>query len=172
MARAGGIASMEDRLIKVTATEFSAVASSKTEVYRFLASEVGAYLDAYNTMTVWHLRDIMSGKRSLIKSKDIKHLHVPLFEGLSTADMLAWAKRYPEVGRALPSAESEIEMLHRQYIINVIYSSVGEPFQEWVEKQIKLRSKKMAEEKNLNIEMDPEIAKVFKASTTISCKSI
>ena len=97
MARQGGIASAEDRLVKVTAQEFSAVASSKQEVYRFLATEVGAYLDSYNTMTVWHLRDIMAGKRKMIKSKDIKHLHVPLFEGLSTRDILDWAKQYQEV---------------------------------------------------------------------------
>ena len=88
MARPGGIASMEDRMVKVTANEFSALASSKQEVYRFLATEVGAYLDSYATMTVWHLRDLMAGKRKLIKSKDIKYLHVPLFEGLSSADML------------------------------------------------------------------------------------
>ena len=113
MAARNGIASMNDRAIKVTSTEFSAVASSKTEVYRFLASEVGAFLDDYHTMTIWHLRDIMAGKRRMIKSKDVKHLHVPQFEGLSTADILEWAKEFPEVFQALPSEESEIDMLHR-----------------------------------------------------------
>ena len=70
---------------------------------------MGAYLDSYATMTVWHLRDLMAGKRKLIKSKNIKYLHVPLFEGLSSADMLDWAKQYPEVYQALPSVESEID---------------------------------------------------------------
>ena len=42
-----GIAGPLDRLVKVTSTEFGALASSKTEVYRFLAAEVGAFLDTY-----------------------------------------------------------------------------------------------------------------------------
>ena len=55
-------------------------------------------------------------------------------------------------------------------MINLIYTECGDEFSKWVEKVIKDRNKKMAEDKNLNILMDPEIAKVFKASTTISCK--
>ena len=38
----------------------------------FLSFNVGAYLPAYDTVTVWHLRDIASGKRKLIKSNDVK----------------------------------------------------------------------------------------------------
>ena len=72
--------------------------------------------------------------------------------------------------QALPIVESEIDMLHRQYIANLIYTLVGGPFQDWVDKVLKNRSKKLAEERNLNIHMDPEIARIFKASTTISRK--
>ena len=88
----------------------------------------------------------MSGKRRLIKSKDIKHLHVPMFEGLSTRDMLDWAKKYEAVYQALPYMVGEIDMLHRQYVINVVYTLTGENFELWIEKQIKLRNKKLAEE--------------------------
>ena len=139
-------------------------------MYRFLASEVGAFLDSYTSMTVWHLRDIMSGKRRLVKSKEVKHIHVPMFEGLTTSDLLLFAKRYPEVYQALPSMESEIEMLHRQFVANLIYTLVGDPFSEWVNGILRKRSRKLAEERNLNIHMDPEIHKIFKASTSISCK--
>ena len=97
MAARNGIANPDQRLVKVTATEFASIASSKTEVYRFLASECGAFLDSYTSMTVWHLRDIMSGKRRLVKRKEVKHIHVPMFEGLTTSDLLLFAKRYPEV---------------------------------------------------------------------------
>ena len=169
-AAQNGIAGPLERLVKVTATEFGAMASSKTEVYRFLAAEVGAFLDTYQTMTVWHLRDIMSGKRKMIKSADVKHIFIPQFERLSTADLLEWAKKYPTVYQALPVVESEIEMLHRQYIANLIYTLVGEPFQDWVDVVLKKRSKRLADERNLNINLDPEIARIFKASTTISCK--
>ena len=72
----------------------------------------------------------------------------------------------------MPYIVGEIEMLHRQYVINVVYTLVGENFQDWVDKQVRIRNKKMAEEKNMNISMDPEIAQIFKNSTTISGRYI
>ena len=51
--------------------------SSKKEIYRFLSSEVKAYLDSFETMTIWHLRDLASGERKIIKSKDAKHITIP-----------------------------------------------------------------------------------------------
>ena len=77
MASQNQIAGAANRSQVVTAAEFSAKFSSKPEVYRFLATEVGAYLCTYETMTVWHLRDLAAGKRKLILSKNVKHLHVP-----------------------------------------------------------------------------------------------
>lgn len=49
----------------------------------------------------------------MIKSKDIKHAHVPQFTGLSVECMLEWAKKYPKVFKALPAEQAEIESLHR-----------------------------------------------------------
>ena len=69
----------------------------------------------------------------MIKASEIKQLSIPLYENLSTNDILEWAKAYPEVSRALPSEPREIDKLLRQYIINVIYTLVGEPFRKWVE---------------------------------------
>ena len=127
-------------------------------------------MDTYNTMTVWHLKDLLGGKRRMIKSKEVKHLHIPQFEGLSTADILEWAKRYPAAYQALPSEPSEILQLHRQYVINLIYTTVGDDFSEWVDLVMRQRNKRLAEERNMNINMDPEIAIVFRSSTTISGK--
>ena len=36
----------------ITAAAFTSKYQSKAEVYRFLATEVGAYLSSYNTVTV------------------------------------------------------------------------------------------------------------------------
>ena len=47
----------------MTAAEFGAKTRSKREIYRFLQSEVHAYLGEYQTMTVWHLRDLVAGDR-------------------------------------------------------------------------------------------------------------
>lgn len=56
----------------VTAAEFNAKFRSKKEVYRLLSFEVGAYLPPYDTVTVWHLRDLACGKRTIIKSTAVK----------------------------------------------------------------------------------------------------
>jgi hypothetical protein len=133
MAARDGIAGAAERQVKVTAKEFAVVAQSKTEVYRFLASECDCFLDQPQSHTIFHLKDIVSGKRRMLKSTEVKHLFVPQFDSLSTAKMLNWAKAHPEVFQALPRVQAEIEMLHRQYVVNVIYTIVGESFADWVQ---------------------------------------
>ena len=64
-------------------------------------------------MSVYHLRDIISGNRTMLKSKEIKHISVPVYESLSMAKMLEWAQRHPAVFRVLPAEQSEIDNLHR-----------------------------------------------------------
>ena len=56
----------------------------------------------------------------------------------------------------------EIAKLPRQYIANVIYTLVGKPFRIWADEQIKKRNERVTEEKDLVIEMDPEIAEIFR----------
>ena len=155
----------------MTSQEFAARYSSKVEVYRFLASEVGAYLPEYGVVTVLHLRDLAAGKRKLILCKDAKQIHVPQFEDLDKEDMLAFAAAYPEVARALPSEEREVKKLHRSYIANVIHTLVGEPFRQWVEINMAARNRKIEVDQNLMIEMDAEVLRAFQASTSISGKS-
>ena len=121
-------------------------------------------------MSIFHLRDLVSGNRMRLQSKDIKYIHVPYFENLSVSKMLEWAKRHPQVFTALPKETTEIDNLHRTYIANVIYTIVGEDFKDWVDNVMKERTKRIAEERDMNIKMDPEIYKVFKASTSISGK--
>ena len=106
---------------------FSARSQSKAEVYRFLATEVGAYLPEYAVATIWHLRDISAGKRRLILAKVIQLLFVTQLEGLKIETMLLFGSQYPEVMRALPIVEHERLKLHRQYIANVTYTLAGEP---------------------------------------------
>ena len=102
MANRNGIADADQRKVAVTSTEFSQRFSSKQEAFRFLASEVGIYLDTYETMSIYHLKDIISGQRSRIKSKDVKFVHVPHFSSLSVEKMLEFARPYTEVYMILP----------------------------------------------------------------------
>ena len=76
----------------------------------------------------------------------------------------------PKVMKAFPSETKEIDKLPRQYIANVIYTLVGSPFEAWVNLRIEARHERIADDRDLNIELDPEIAVLFQASNAISGK--
>lgn len=100
-------------------------------------------------------RDIVSGRRTLIKGQDVQHISVPQYEQLTIQDMLTYAKAHPAVLRALPEVEKEILKLPRAYIANVIHTIVGETFRAWVKARVDERHVKIAEERQMLIEMDP-----------------
>ena len=150
-----------NQMVTVTAAQFAAKYKDKREVFKFVAGECGAYLPDYDNVTIWHLRDMAAGKRTIIKSQNIKHLYVPQFEHLAIKDMMEYCGSIPKVMKAFPIETKEIKKFPRQYIANVIYTLVGSPFEQWVNKRIKDRHRKIAEEKDLNIELDPEIAALF-----------
>ena len=52
----------------------------------------------------------------------------------------------------------------------MINTVAGQPFRVWVDEQISKRNLKLVSEKNMNIEMDPEIAMIFNASNSVSGK--
>ena len=83
-------------------------------------------------MTIWYLRDLASGKKKPIKGTDVKHLTVPQFETLTIDEFLKYASDYPFVTMCLPDRKQELDKLPRQYLINIIYTKVGEPFKKWV----------------------------------------
>ena len=61
-----------------------------------------------------------------------------------------------------------LKKLPRQYIANIIYTIVGKPFTDWIDARVNERHEKRAMENNLNIQMDPEIARIFQQSTAVS----
>ena len=65
-----------------------------TFLTRIFSLECGLYLSSMNTMTIWHLRDLAAGKRLKIKAKDVAEIHIPNFEGLTTADLLEFGMKY------------------------------------------------------------------------------
>ena len=62
------------------------------EVYRFCASEVKMYVDDYEHMNVFHMRDQLAKKKKYILANDIRHVNVPQFENLTVEDCLSWTK--------------------------------------------------------------------------------
>ena len=85
--------------------------------------------------------------------------------------MLAYASQFDAVMMTLPIA-SEIRKLSRQYLANVIYTIVGDQFAQWVDERIEERNKKVTSLKNMNIELDPEVARIFQESTAVPSKSL
>ena len=118
-------------------------------------------------MTVWHMKDLVNGKRKLLKSKDIKHVDIPQFEGLAIKDLLQFAEPYKDVVMALPMTKVEVDKLPRQYIANVIYTIVGEAFATWVHRLVDARHRRVKEEEGM-IELDAEIAAIYQQSTAVS----
>lgn len=121
-----------------------------------------------DVITIWHLRDLAAGKRNRIACDDVKVLIVPQYEGLSIAKMLEFAQSYVAVAMALPSEPREVLKLPRDYVANIIHTLVGDPFVVWVQAQIEARNAKIASERDMMIDLDPQIASLFNSSTAVS----
>ena len=59
--------------------------------------------------------------------------------------------------------------LPRAYVSNCIFTLTKGAFQIWINKQVNERNAKVAREKD-TIEMDPQIAQIYMASSAISGK--
>ena len=114
----------------------------------------------------------MSGKTLRIPSDKAKHLHVPHYEHLTIEKMLKFAEEYNEGGalKYLPKDKLDIDRLPRQYIINVLYTLCEDAFDKWVQTTISARNNNIVQQRDLLIEMDPEMAKIFRQSTSISSR--
>ena len=107
----------------------------------------------------------------VIKSENAKHLHVPMYESLTVATILEFGQHSDKLKSYLPE-ERDMYKLPRQWIINVIYSLCGDSFREWVSQQVKDRNERLAEKRDLMIDLDPDIAAAFTRSAYISSKYI
>ena len=88
--------------------------------------------------------------------------------------MLSFAKR-SKGGAALkylPKDQLDVDRLPRQYVANVIFTVCGDEFEKWIDKTIENRNEELIKQRDLLIEMDPTIAKIFKESTSVSRKSL
>ncbi|MEC8878028.1 MAG: hypothetical protein VX554_02475 [Candidatus Thermoplasmatota archaeon] len=70
----------------------------------------------------------------------------------------------------MPKENSELRKLPKQWVVNVAYSVVGDQFGAWVREQIEARNLKVAHERDMLVDLDPEIAAAFAASTAVSRK--
>ena len=76
---------------------------------------------------------------------------------------------HPECLTHLPE-EQEWEKLPKQWLCNVIHTTVDDVFSEWVKERIEDRNTGLIQKKNLGVTIDPEIMKAFLGSTAVSSK--
>ena len=66
--------------------------------------------------------------------------------------------------------QQEIRKVSKEWICNICVTVLGGVFSGWVRNRIEERNSSVRENRNLNIEADPEIAAAFRASTKVSRK--
>ena len=57
--------------------ELAAKYNSKTEIYNFLACDMGVYLPHSDHVTIWFLKDLMNGTKKMIRNTHVRTCHVP-----------------------------------------------------------------------------------------------
>ena len=149
---------------KIAAKTFSAKFRSKREVWNFLTVsqydsyhvltgsyvfilftqvDVGAYLCPYENVTIYHMRDLVSGKKKFIKADAVKVLHVPQYNTLTIKKILEKAKLVPEIKEKLPEKDAETFKMPKSYICNLCYTVIGNDFKNYVQEMINLRNGKL-----------------------------
>ena len=94
---------------------------------------------------------------------------MPQYEGLAFDDIVKYMKMNRATHAYMPE-EREVFKLPKQWVINVTYSVMGSEFSDWVRERIDARNQNIVSDRNLIINMDPQIAEAFKKSTSVSRK--
>ena len=148
------------------------------EVFTFLTVDVKAYLPRMNTVTIYFLKDLITGAKkskpmmshlSVIPMDHVQHVHVPSYENLALKLIYAFFEQHREVLKFLPDGK-ELLKTPKAWICNVGATVIGEPFQAWVGERIKERNETVTKERSMLIQMDPHVAAAFHASSAVSRK--
>ena len=73
----------------------------------------------------------------------MRQLYVPLYEGLNVEDLINYAQGQDNIWKFLPDP-IEIRKTPKQWLINMIFSLVQDPFAAWVRERIEARNEKVA----------------------------
>ena len=76
----------------VTVKEFDSHFSSKREAWRFLSNECLFYLPEEQHVSIFHLKDLAYGRRRPINCQEMRHIHVPQYEGLTITTLIEFAQ--------------------------------------------------------------------------------
>ena len=70
-------------------------------------------------------------------------MYVPQYETLSIDRILETARKNPRINDYLPD-DRDMHKVPRQWLINVTYTVLGEPFKGWVKTEIENRNEELA----------------------------
>ena len=95
-----------------------------------------------------------------IKNTEVKFIFAPQYEDLTVEKTLEFGQEHAQVWNYLP-ARKDCYRLSRQFLLNMLHTVVGEPFVHWVGERVEARNAKVAENRKMLIELDPEVAAAF-----------
>ena len=95
---------------------------------------------------------------------------MPHYENLSLDKIKAFCSgHHNDIDNYLPD-KKELFKVSRELICNACATVLKDIFTNWVKEQIEERNEEMKEKEDMNIELDPDIAAAFNASTSVSCR--
>ena len=93
------------------------------------------------------------------------------YEGLGVKEIRDFLdNNHPHVYAYLPEPSLELPKTPKQWIANVCATILEDQFTDWVKHQINTRHNKVADKKDIMIQMDPQMAKIFQDSIAVSSK--
>ena len=93
------------------------------------------------------------------------------YEGLGVKEIRDFLdNNHPHVYAYLPEPSLELPKTPKQWIANVCATILEDQFTDWVKHQINTRHNKVADKKDIMIQMDPQMAKIFHDSIAVSSK--
>lgn len=105
-----------------------------------------------------------------IKAKDVRHISVPQYEGLALKHISAFLNNGQQHLFQYMPDQQEVRKVSKDWICNVCATVLGGKFSGWVRARIEERNEAVKKARNLDVDVDPEVAAVFHASTKVSRK--
>jgi hypothetical protein len=81
------------------------------------------------------MKSIISGERKFISCYKVRHLYVPQYESLKLAHIMDCVMKIPEALLHLPDLR-ELPKVPKPWLVNIVYSVVGDEFALWVNSRI------------------------------------
>ena len=138
-----------------TVNDLASKFRAKSELINILSREGNVYLPPKRDITQNYLRDLLRGEKLYVKTNKVVVLNVPQYEGLRVRDLLRFARSKLDIDKYLPDYEYHKEP-NREWFCNLLNILVQKEFNEFLNKKIQERNKKLIDSQHLNVNVKPE----------------